>query len=395
MNYKELLKRYKSGEVTEEEKAFIEDEIRKYEALETYVAETMDEELESMEMFEKEEPFARETTKIKKSVDNRLRRVVLKSVLIAVGIWVGVFFVLSPIMDTLYYNPQKVTVGDYENDISFDLKAVTELNLPGMNPSTVYVEEKGFGVFDVTYSYLDTFTLNFYEVKHKIVRGKIVSTRQDPFFNKGAFQNIGYFITQEDVLDEINEDTLVHMKEMNPVSYGSFNVIFEDDLTMDQLMLLSEKYNKIEFQWAAIRTGTGDMQIMEKIGIHLMGSRVGSALLGDEKIREKYPAFSLLDWLVNPVGLEDKEAKIQAVGYEKHYMSLLEYVIDREEEIKIIDRSEGKGEFYQSALEYAKNEGVKTYGVIVYGEMRDMIEFVENENLKLIDLNDALTTRRY
>ena len=40
-NYEELLQRYKKGEVTEEERLFIEEEIKRYEAISDYICDEM------------------------------------------------------------------------------------------------------------------------------------------------------------------------------------------------------------------------------------------------------------------------------------------------------------------------------------------------------------------
>ena len=394
MSFRELLKRYEEGLLSEEEMKYVKEEIAKYEALEEYSAEKMSEEFLIGDQSREEGHYEKETIDLKRSVDHRLRKVIITSVLIAVGIWVGVFKVFSPFVDFLYYNPLKMSVGELDNDISFDVQAITELNKPGMNSSTVFVDRHGFGSYDVSYNYFDAFSKEFYDVNHRIVRGEIVSTHQDPVFMLDFFMNARYLGSSREASEQHNQKEMEYIKELNPASYGSFGILFEDDLTMVELSALEKKYGSIEFQWAAMRTGENDEELMDKIGINLMGSRITSALIGDEKIKEKYPAYSLMSWLTQPVGSE-ANAPLEATGYELHYKNLLEYVIDRRDNIELIEQRENKTIFYESALEYAKELGVKTYGVVIYGEMRDVIDFVESENPKLFDLTDALVTRRY
>lgn len=45
MDYKIIMKRYKEGTATEEEKRQIEEELEKFQELETYLSEALDEEL--------------------------------------------------------------------------------------------------------------------------------------------------------------------------------------------------------------------------------------------------------------------------------------------------------------------------------------------------------------
>lgn len=394
MDYKDLMKRYKLNQVSEEEKLLVEKEIEKYEAMEEYFSENLDDELGLLESNGDGERNHNETAELKKSVDHRLRKVIIKSVLIAMGLWISVFFILSPLIDAFFYNPQKVSVGELENDVTFDLAAVTELNMPGISASTVFADRKGFGAYHITYSYLDHFTGNFNEVNHVIKRGKIVSSRRDPVLRFDPFENLRYYSNQKEILEELNENARTHVDEMNPVSYGSFSIGFEEDLTLEELVELEEKYENIEFMWAAIRTSENDEDVQERLGIQLFGNRLMSPVTGDEKIGEKYPAFSMMNWMVRSQ-IDAENAKSMAEGYKQHYLSLLQYVVDRGKNLEMIEERENKRMIYENALRYAENEGVKVYGLVVYSEMRNIKEFIENENLKLFDINGALALRSY
>src|SRR5690606_20525974 len=122
------LDRYKNGTATEEEIKLVEEEIKKYEAIEEYLAEKMDLDFISLK---EDEKLKEETIGIKKSVNKRLRRVVIASVSIVLAIILGIFFIVSPIVDSFYYNPtEKLIGGKYSNDIFYDLTAITELNYP-------------------------------------------------------------------------------------------------------------------------------------------------------------------------------------------------------------------------------------------------------------------------
>ena len=92
MNFKELLDRYKNGTATEEEIKLVKREIEKYEAIEEYLAEKMDLDFISLK---EDEKLKEETIGIKKSVNRRLRRVVIASVSIVLAIILGIFFIIS------------------------------------------------------------------------------------------------------------------------------------------------------------------------------------------------------------------------------------------------------------------------------------------------------------
>jgi len=393
MNYKDLFQRYKKGLVSDEEKLIIEQEIEKYEAVEGFLSESIDEEFDHDSDTSSYEFQEEETNKLKKSVNNRLRKVVITSVLIVVAIYIGVFYVVSPLVDSLYYNPIKATVGKSDNNISFDVYAISELNMPGMSPSTVFVDKQGFGTYNVMYSYRDVFTDEYYNVNQRIRRGKTESFHGDSMLNSNMFQDIRYPYEDSHIEDK-KQSVINHLDELNPVSYVSLGITFHNDLTIEELYNLELEYPEIEFEWAGIRTDLSNEKNNELIGIQLMNSKGSTALLGDEKIIEQYPAFFMLDWLVNPIGRKDENTALEAQAYEQHYASLLKYLIDREDATSVLEYRPEKNEFYRSALEYAESHGVESYGVLVYGEARDLLEIVDDEIIKGLDFNQALVSKR-
>ncbi|NLC03028.1 MAG: hypothetical protein GX787_01955, partial [Tissierellia bacterium] len=72
MNYKELLNRYRNGQVSEEEKRLIEEELEKQEAFEEYISETFDEDFNDEDHILKTQIHDEETLKLKKSVNSKL-----------------------------------------------------------------------------------------------------------------------------------------------------------------------------------------------------------------------------------------------------------------------------------------------------------------------------------
>lgn len=395
MNYKDLFRRYRDGQANDEEKLIIEQEIERYEAVEEFLSELIDEEIYDGWNTSSSEHQEEETNKLKKSINKRLRKVVITSVLIVVALYIGIFHVVSPLVDSLYYNPIKATVGKSDNDISFDIYAISELNMPGISPSTVFVDKQGFGKYNVMYSYRDVFTGENYNVNQIIKRGRIESSQRDLILNSNMFQGIRYPNAYDDSYTEDRKQNVInHLNELNPVSYVSLGITFHNDLTMDELYKLELAYPEIEFEWAGIRTDSSNDRNNQLIGIQLLNSNGGTALLGNEQILEKYPAFFILDWLVNPVGTKDRSTAMEAQAYEQHYMSLLKYLIDREDAIDVLEYRPDKNEFYKSALEYAEDYGIQSYGVLVFGEVRDLLELVDSEIVKGLDFNQALVSKR-
>lgn len=392
MKYKELLERYKNGLASEEEKLIIEQDIEKYEAIEQYLSDAMDDEFTDLTELPKVEKNTEETIKLKKSVNKRLHKVVYTSVTSVIALLLVVFFIISPLVDSLYYNPSKVSVGEFDKDIDFDVNVVTELNMPGFTVGNVYVVKQGFGNYEINYSYRNIFTEEYYKANSIIKRGEIYTFNNEIFKKYFMFWDVQSPNREQKYIDEHKERVINHMKLLNPVSYISVAISFENDLNMEELNNLELKYPDIEFIWAGMRTDSHNNETMDLIGIQLLSN---NRIHLDDGVEEKYRAFSILKWLTNPVGSGNSSLPLVAQAYELHYKSLLQYVIDRKDEVDIFERRPWKNEFYKSALTYAEEYGVKTYGVLVFAEAQDLIELIENEQIKLVEFNQALVSKKY
>lgn len=394
MNYRELIKRYKEGLVSEEEKRIIEQEIEKYEAIEEYISDKIDMDFDDLTFSINNDKNKEEAESIKKSVNRRLRKVVITSVAIVIALVIGIFCIISPIIDSFYYNPAKVSVGSKDSDINFDLYAFSELNIPGYSiSSNVNIEKLGFGGYTISFFRRNLFTQEDDYVTTKIKGDIKINDYTEAILNKGSdFISVRYpeGMSLEQV-DRQKSKVVNHIMQLNPVSYVSANLTFEKDLTMKELHELELKYPEIEFIWAGIRTPQNSIR-NDLIGIHLLSSN--SLLLTDKLVEEKYPAFHIMEWLVNPAGYESSDLSLEAKAYELHYKSLLQYMVDREEATDVIDYSD-KLQYYKSALEFAEENGVKTYGVLIYSNAEKLIELVENESIKTVELNEVMASKKY
>jgi hypothetical protein len=396
MNYRELLERYKEGLVSDEEKQSIEKDIEKYEAIEEYLSENIDIDLNSLSTIREGVEHKEETIKIKRSVNSRLRRVVYMSAAIVLGILIGIFYVISPLVEGYYYNPAKTTVGKDSSDINFDLYALTELNMPGNSlTSDVYIDKQGFGKYDIGFFRTNLFTLEQNYVTTTIKRGERLRNYTEVIdgINSNYFTDVKYPVVNSEQISKKKQRVMEHIMQLNPVSYLSANLTFEKDLTMEELRKLEVKYPDIDFIWAGIRTAPNDKRIPHLFGINLIKSN--TIITKEENVEEKYPAFHILEWLVNPRGIEGSDISIEAKAYELHYKSLLQYMIDRKEAVKVLESNPMKMEYYKSALDYAEANGTKTFGVLVYADSKDLIKLVENESIKLVELNQVLASKAH
>lgn len=390
MNFKELMERYKNGIASDEEKKLVKEELEKYEAIEDYLSDIIDMDFSTSW---KDEEHKEESMNLKRSVNSRLRRVVYTSVAIGLSIMFALFFIISPLIDSFYYNPTKVTVGGTDYDIDFDMYALTELNLPGyVLSSQVHIDELGFGKYDISYYRRNLFTEEMNYVNSKIKRGHNITNHtkyvDDNYFN---FTSIRYpdAWTSEEYVIEQKERVMNHVKLLSPVSYTSSWLTFENDMTMEELHELELKYPDVAFVWVGVRTDSNNEGIHDLLGFSTRFGRLSV----DKPDMEKYPAFYLIEWLVNPT-YDGGEMYLEPKGYELHFKDLLKYLIDRKDAVSVLDIPR-KHEYYKQALDYVEEYGVQTFGVLVYSQAHDLIELVENELIKTLELNQVLASKRY
>jgi hypothetical protein len=66
---------------------------------------------------------------------------------------------------------------------------------------------------------------------------------------------------------------------------------------------------------------------------------------------------------------------------------------DREEFVEIFDYNSYKVDFYKHSLEYIEKNGVKTYGVLVYGTAEDFLNKIDNVPYDTLHINRVLPTK--
>lgn len=397
MNFKDLLDKYKNGSASSEEVELIEDELKKHEAIQEYLSESYN------IGFEKDilhESTKGETIFVKKSVNRKLRKVILASVSIVFLTLFTIFYIISPIINNLYYDPSKKTVGKEQQDLYFDLKVFTELNLPGYElTGPTIIENLGFGTHNIYFQRNNLFTGETKEVSTKIRRNVRIGFSQ--FFfpeDNWVFTGIKQSSLSEYEYFEGQKVRVVnHIKEFNPVSYISAYIIFEKDLSMDEFHKLSRKYNnKVDFKWVAVRTENEKDASGGKAQPSIYSSGFNpnynnGSMSDDRADKNKYPCLQLLDML----SAENTNKFDFAEAYTIHFTSLLKYMNDREKAVTALDHNGFKLEYYKDSLQYIGKNGVKTYGVLVHAEARDLLEFINNEKVKSIGIDNVMPSKKH
>lgn len=397
MTFSELLKRYKDGTLTNEERLLVEQELEKSEAINDYLAEEIEKSigLEDDRYYETSnkknlnynENIVRE---INRTVNRRLAGVIGISVACVLAIFLITQYVISPLVSQNYYNPTAKTGGQkYFQDLSNDLRAISEVSMPGYAISSIYnAEALGFGKYNLIYTRKNLFTKEKVTINAQIRRNMRIGTFED--FYPDTYTAFSEFWNDEEGSKEYQKSLEIrkgfsnteieHVKKLPATSYISAWARFSEDLTMEELFKVMDEYRNVDFRWIAVRTN-------EKQGQQLMGFSTGlndGFSSGDKIDVEKYPAFQLVDYMSN-------YEKLPSI-YEMHYKSLLRYLVNHKEAVYALV-GDSRAYDYKGALAYAEEKGISTYGALIYGEAEDLIELYESGTIMTFEIDNVIASK--
>lgn len=390
MGFKDLLDKYKEGNASVEEIKLIKEELNKHEAIEEFLSESYD---IGIEREISQENIKDETSFVKKSVNKRLRKVILASVAAVFLIIFIVFYIISPIVSSFYYNPSQKTVAKYHEDLYFDLKAFTELNLPGYAVGGVVTSESlGFGVYNIHFERTNLFNRETKDINAKIKRNVRIGSYYDFFASDYlGFGNIKFPDTSKGFVEIRNKEVTNHIKELNPVSYISAYVILKNDINIKEFDELRRKYNdKINYKWAGVRTEDKGKSVHYLSGFNPNFN--DGSVSGDSADKNKYPYLQLVDYMSDEESMRKFNGTMDE-AYTKHFTSLLRYMNDRQKAVKALERNSAMGEYYKNSLNYVEKNGINIYGFLVYGEARELLEFINNEDIDSIEIKNVLPSK--
>jgi hypothetical protein len=396
--FMEIIKRYREGNASEEEKKLVEVEIEKNKA----INELLTDEFEKDFDFDYDPGNIDETTEgnideigetVKKAVDRRFRKMLMMSVIAVVLIFAVFQLVVSPVMDRLYYDPGNITQGEYFNDITFDMFAFTELNVPGYSTSSIIVSPEGYGKYDLIIR-----RKNLFEGDYERISMKQIRDRREGFFD----YLFGYYysLSIEDQREGVEHSyeykiSMTDLKIMDERNYISLFIILNENINLEEFVEMKQQYD-LEYKWLAVEGPPYDKVYDHTIGFNpsIRDSLTGS----DSPDKDDYPLFSLLDFRDYNVGEVDRfkgksYEEDMAYFYDIHFKSLLSYLIDREEFVKMYGYNPYSYDFYKDAQEYIEEKGVGVTGILVLGNADEIIRFVESEDVYSISINDVKVSR--
>ncbi|WP_353892439.1 anti sigma factor C-terminal domain-containing protein [Proteinivorax hydrogeniformans] len=401
MNFKKLLEKYKEGKASAEEINIVEKELEKYQAIEDYYAEDFPLQLNQQSFSSEDlsnEKFEdrSEIKNINKVINLRLSKVVLASVLAVVLLYVSIFYVVSPIVDRFYYNPAEISEGEYFPDMYFDLHAITTLNLPGYSLTGIkHIESEGFGNYSITYYKHNLFTrensVHSLELRKDLPHGTLTGLFDlNPRYSSGGFNIVAdHTLYERGFYNDQVDNMTKYLQELNSVAYVSAYMTFEEDLSLEEFAEMNLKKRELDFKWVGVRTHDKD-DIPEDRPNHLTGFNPDpndGSVTNDSPDPKKYPTFNLVEHFREA---RPGDSTGWAKSYEEHYRSLLSYLSNRQDAVEVLETYPDKVEYYQQALDYIDENGMNVFGVLVHGEVEDILELVEENDLISLQIDQAL-----
>ena len=394
MSFRELLTKYESGTATEEEIRLVEAEIEKNEAINEYLSDHLIEAMPQINNVPAANGDKSEATRIRKRISRRFRNAVIASVAIVLAIVCLVQFAVFPFINSRYYNPLDgrvnfVGVNEW-GQMSIDMSVFSELHMHGYETPFVFARPEGLGRYSLTIYQYDSFR-NYSETQYssRIVRGKMDHSAIGEALTRGLGFNwvqlaYGNYTDSEKItiVDDASRNELACLPESAHVKAYLF---FAETIDMQALTGFVSASNA-QVLWAGIKCSDNETLWDGRFGFLPSGKYI--PLTPRAYDAQLYPLLELDDSEamggVNSINFD----KLNADAYETHFISMLQYMMAKEDFMNVI----GFSYDYGDALSYVRQNGVMCHGVVVSGS-RDVIgRLATNPMVQYIAIDDVMVS---
>lgn len=383
MTFRELLEKYRAGQASEEERALVEAELEKSEAIADYLAEQVEDELGTAET----QASAGEVRHIQKKMNRRLRRTAVWAACIVLAVLLGVRFVASPLVASLYYQPNEKGFGtsiegepDTECEaIALDLTALYSLTAPGNTVNSVTARPEGFGRYILTYELRDWLTGETDQISGTLDASQTVGWVRT-FGSNFALAAMESIADWGNLADGSNGQAAAdYLAELPPTSYVAAWLHFPEDLSTQELFALEERYAWKEgftFLWAGVRSG--EELLPGLVGFNMSGAPFNS-------IAPSWEDYPMFNWYQ----MRAEGKYYSGAAYAQHFLSMLSFIAGRPQ----AENALAWGQNFSAVLDYVEEHGVQVCGVLVYAEAPDLVQMWERGDIDGISISTVLPSR--
>lgn len=327
--------------------------------------------MEDNDIFEKEprwEPDG-EIRAIQKTIRRRNWKIISTSVVLAAVLLAVSVFGIIPWAESLYWNPDETTYKD-RTDLEITMNAYTELFTPGYDTSFVTDHRTGFASYELEIRLVSTAQDEVFIARGSLERNDL---HLDYLFEKPEGKNYVISDWRLPVSAPTPSETEALRERLRTLSdYIRLEaaVSFTEDLSMEELLNFWRDAQELsmDITWVAVRS----MELTDE-WTPVCGMNFGGGTY--------YPLVDLDYRCFNG------PAAMNAESLEHHFMSLLQYSADQVEKGRGI-APYGEEGLYADILDYVKENGVETYGVVVTASPQVLLELMDHDlvrNIRLID----------
>lgn len=400
MNFGEIIRRYKEGSASPEEVRLVEEELEKQRQLNDLLYEELEGDLQHLgddlgDALDRGEPDGAETEKFARLVQRSIRRAFVKAgiVITAVALSVMLFvsFGLSPLVDSLYYNPAEELIQEGKNEDSYivnqrlavDMGVYTELNFPLRRFDGANIDKRGYGVYNFRlYQSVYPSDMRRDSINGVVERGKIT------FYNTESLERtpVNFFsnYTEE---GEVNPYQLAEWKDwgqemerqkidqMADGEYQVASISFSHMLTFQELQQLKDDtgvgnaWNQVETYRVRNNADGYSSVAGSNYGYWDMFSYSDEGDVGVPTVR------------VIPKDMDYEDFLRSESCQQELFLRMLDYMGQQEEFLKAADNtSNGDCGNYRRAAQYVRENGMMYSGIAVWAD-RETLEQLWNHPL--------------
>ncbi len=388
----ELIKRYKTDELTELEKKKVEEELDKHRLLNEIVEDEFNLNFP---------PINLETEKgISKEVSHRFKKSTIISVMSAVVI-VSVFSFLyrpliSPLVSSRYYNPGKTEIYPPYKDLYHDLMIYLELTDGEKDVFSTIIDDHGFADYGVEIYLGD----RFYREGNKLttLSGSIKKGTGNFFekynANHHIFDNSNAYLKNQ---IEASNEYLELLEALEPTNYVSVYLRYKNPITTLEAVRKEQNIDSIdaEIKWFTVEQESDTHPVWGFSPEWNYFSLVNSD--NERYIDERFPVVRLRDYLIYYDLLEHEggdKAEILAKAYEEHYIDMLKYFTYREEFLKVINSSFLDQNTLKRDIRFFEENGVRIDGLLLHGTAEEVTKYIKTDsNIIIRDIRNVVLSK--
>lgn len=369
MRFEEMMQRYKEGNLSDEEKSYVEEEIRKYEIISEYLYE---DEIHEEDFIKPEGNFItseveKDAAFIQKAIRKAFCKMGVTVCIVTLAIILFCIYGLSPLLASFYYKPGK-EIGEWTNQISMDWAVYSELTMMGDRIDDVRVEDEGFGKYKISFYAPNPSPEDIATLSGEVKKGRLHLYNKELLKNppeQNLFENMG----GEENAKEILEEMVQSLDEGE--AYRGY-VRFKEDMEFEDMVRFLTDMEIQYPEWIGIRT---EKERISDLGYAM--NQGGKVLRGwDEK---KYPELIS----VTEEGMKSMGADVWDEEWcTTHFRSMLQYMAEQKEFRTMMNEKMN----FDAMDTYIEENGLNCYGMVIQTNKEELARIINEENIADIDV---------